>query len=305
MRKSRVAITILLCTFLCAGLCACGDITIGGSNGKTHNSVFGGLGGYNYDDAGYMTGNAEISDSIDSLSIDWAAGNVNISYHDENTVIISEECGEVLGDGEKMRYCVDAGKLIIKFCAPGAVTFNLEKNLEVTLPKGTNLEFFDYDVASATLTCDELYAGNVDCDMASGSVTFGRLIATGNVNNDAASGSFTVNNEFKANSVDSDTASGQFIINNAEVTNGIKIDTASGDATIGLAKMCNVDFDSASGSINLKVPKDASFTAEMDSASGDLNIDMNAKVQGDAIVVGDGQYVVEADTASGDMIITN
>ena len=301
MRINRLITTIVTGMIFTSTLCGCRDITIPGYNGKVFDGA-NSLGMSDYDTTGYSVGNATIGDGADNLEIDWVSGEVTIKEHDEDTIIIEEISKNTLEDDDKMRYIVEDGILKIRFCRNN---FNnrAKKDLVVTIPKGKQFGKFIYDSASGNLNFDELYVDIFDADSASGKITGRKLIATGEVNIDTASGATEITEAFAATKLDVDTNSGAVVVKNAEVTDEIKINLASGKVDIGLVKMCDVDIDAASSNVTLSVPKDASFTVDYDSASGKLNMECSASILDGKYTVGDGEYSVKVDTASGDLNI--
>lgn len=301
MRVNRIITTIATGMIFATVLCGCRDIQMPGFNGKVFDGA-NSFGMSDFDATGYSVGNATITDKVDDIEIDWASGEVTIKEHDKDTIIIEEISKKELDDADKMRYKVEDGVLKIRFCKASFNDF-VKKDLVVTIPKGKQLGKFKYDAASANLNFDELNVENFDSDSASGKITGKKLIATDEVKTDSASGALEITEALTAKSLDVDTASGSVTVKNAEVSDGINLDLASGKVDIGLAKMCDVDIDSASSNVTLSVPKDASFTVDYDSASGKLNMECSASVQGGKYTVGDGEYSVKVDSASGDLNI--
>ena len=88
---------------------------------------------YTYDDADkYTAGDREISDSIDKLNIDYAAGDVDIKTVPGKTVSVKETANRDLEEDQKVHTRVDGSTLYVKFCASGeGMSFkDIEKHLE-------------------------------------------------------------------------------------------------------------------------------------------------------------------------------
>ncbi|MDE7298630.1 MAG: hypothetical protein K2N94_07345, partial [Lachnospiraceae bacterium] len=102
----------------------------------------------------YTMGNAELqADGIEKLDIEWLSGTVEISYHSENTIVISETSNKSLDEKTTMYYLVDGDTLRVKFAKSGNWDFkNLSKELEVWLPEGMELKELAADTVSADIS---------------------------------------------------------------------------------------------------------------------------------------------------------
>lgn len=101
----------------------------------------------------YSAGDATFSQPINSISVDWVCGNVDIRYTDDTAVRIYEEVQKgllPLTDSLRMRYLVDEdGELEIRYCGPYKYRYgdmkNLHKQLHIEVPRGTVLDDIDID----------------------------------------------------------------------------------------------------------------------------------------------------------------
>lgn len=285
-------------------LCGCADITINGKNGELENTATSpGIGYDQYDEYKYSIGNAKLEENINSLDIDWLTGEVEISYHNENTIEITENAKKELNESEKLRYYYDGNTLYIKYCKAKFNCNKLNKKLSVVLPKDIKLNDFNLDSASANLTFDTLKTNNFECDLATGSITGNILEADHDVKVDTASGKFIIKDEIVANSVSYNAAAGTIELNNAEIKDEIDMNTTSGNAQITLASMCDVSYDATAGNILLKVPENASFRFEQEAVCGSVNIEIPMEKLEDEYRIGDGKYQVSSQTVTGNTTI--
>ena len=100
-----------------------------------------------------------------------------------------------------------------------------------------------------------------------------------------------------------DTASGSANLNGQ--VDSISFDSASGDLTVvSSVTPVKIDMDSASGRADITIPTDSQFTAELDSASGGLNVEgFSGNSKKDSYICGNGSAEYEFSTASGDVTI--
>lgn len=290
-------------------------------------------------DAGYNVGNGEVTEKIQKIEIDWASGVVTLARDGGNTVRI-EEPSENLEDWQKVHWRVEGTTLHILFDQPGAVDFlNLDwgsqKKLTVTVPESVLLDEYEISAASAkiggsvqakTLKVEtasggvklECAADDLRVDTASGGVDLDCTAEKLAV--DTASGDVLLRHSGKAEHVEintasgkvsailgsvselaADTASGNVSITADFVRNG-DVDSASGKVALELGNSPEkLDVDTASGSVTLTLPRDADFTVEVDTASGDFNCEFAVVMNGDSYTCGSGSGKISIDTASGDI----
>lgn len=300
MKMLKKILVAAMAGVMCLSLCACSDLVISGRSGN----IFDTAGGYsfNYEDGLNYTileGEKEIADSVESIDIDWLSGDVDIEYHNEDTVKIIEKSKKELSDDEKARYILDGTNLKIRFCKNGiSLNFNA-KDLTIVLPEGKKLNGFEFDATSANLGFDVLKTGYFEADLTSGNIVGAKLICDGDVSVDRTSGNFIISEEMKAGCFESDSTSGGTNLFNASVEDRIEIDGTSCNATLRLAKMCDVSFAATSGDIYIDIPQDASFTARHNSTSGKLNMGFAALLNNNKYVVGDGEYKIDINVTSG------
>ena len=277
-----------------------------------------------YDHAGsYTAGDFETTDEITDLDIDWSSGTVDVSYHDKDTVSVTETCNVELKEAQQVHSWLDGKTLHIRFCKSGE-NFNLdnaEKKLEVKLPKNTELKSLSYDGSSAGSHFDSIYAENFsvdtssgaaqldncsadifDIDASSGNIYFTQTGVSSKINVDTSSGSLSLTADTVAE-LNTDSSSGKMELDIASADR-ITTECSSGDVELRLGAMpSETIMDASSGDITLWIPKDAGFTAEVDTASGSFDSEVAFTKKGDTYVFGSGDSKLDIDTSSGDVTI--
>lgn len=303
----KIIALICMTVLVCSALCGCSDIVLGGRNGIQYDNRASGFGSnYSYStypEDGFASDDATLSGNIERLEIDWVAGNINISYHDEDTIELKETANRTVTDAERFRYKLSNGVLTVKYCQSGIIIIdNLSKTLELTLPKGTELKSADIDVVSADLAFDGMTADRISFDSTSGNMSCNTVVC-GDLKVNTVSGDLFVDSMLKAKTFETDTVSGNVRVADSELSKKIDFNSVSGDLEIGLSQMCAVDSDTTSGNVILTVPRDASFTLDFDSVSGDISCDLPAKLSKSGCVAGSGEYDVGVNSVSGDITI--
>ncbi len=302
-----------------------------------------GITNYYYDDSDkYKVDDADISDAVENIDIDWVAGNVKVLPHDSDVISFSEKSSKSLSDDMRIHYWLDGATLKIKYCASGRWNLNgLNKELTVMVPKTLTFTEFQFNGISADIRIDDVGAKELDIDTVSGDINLKATVEE-SVKIDTVSGDTKAEflgplNEFKCNAVSGD------IDLKAAVKESVKIDTVSGDAKAELLEPLNefkgnstsgeiwvkaisisrvevetvsgevyvqaqkeigaLDIDTTSGNIKLKLPDNASFKLKFDTTSGSLATDFPHTTKDKTYIFGDGKYEYYIDTVSGDLQI--
>lgn len=278
-----------------------------------------GISGATYANADkYKVGNAEFESSqIHSVDVSWASGDVDIVYHDDDTVLISEETSRELSESEMMHYYLDGDKLMIKYNASGIRVFSLRetlshpftdnyKNLTITLPEDMRLDSVDLEVASATVNTPALNADKIGVDSASGAVTLGVKDAS-DVHIKSASGSITLGTN-NASNISIDTASGKVDLTSEGKTEKITLSSSSGEMKASLnGEVGELSTDSASGSVAINASKlkkliVSSASGRIDGTFDEAPEEMTVDTASGSIIMTlpeNAEFTVKKDTASG------
>ena len=289
----------------------------------------------------YNIGDAVIGDKINNLDIDWTEGKVNIEYHSDETVEISEKSKKTISEDKKMRWQVEDGTLRIRYEKPGIhlLSFtSLQKELTVTLPEGIALDNVNIDATSAELNIPDLQAQDLNLDVTSGEIhaaAKAQRVTAGATSGDiyleimedaetisvsSTSGSISIEGNgadkvstgITSGSIDvvmknvadfkADTTSGTI---NADIEEAqtVKVESTSGDVNVSFAGIKTLDIDSTSGDITALLPEEPGFTARVEKTSGDFEYDLPLTKEGNAYICGDGSAEVKISVTSGDIKI--
>ncbi len=259
------------------------------------------------------------------VSISNITGSVNVIGWDRNEVQVSGE----LGEGAKpLEITGDNNHLTIKVeSRGGSGWFNFggdskmaPTTLELHVPRAASI---DVNVISAPLVVDGLTGGNIKINTISGNARINAHALSLEV--DSVSGSIelsghaeqaslqTVSGEILAPAL-GNKAKLQTISGRIQAAGGpwrkISLSTVSGDLQLagGVAAGGNVDIDSMSGDVQLRLPANTSATLRASSFSGNLHSDFGTPTQAEhgpgssleaRLGAGDGKIHIE--TFSGDL----
>lgn len=255
--------------------------------------------GSDFDDKDYHIGASDVTERVDEVEIDWSAGSIRVTTHDGDGIRITESGYET--ERQQLRWRVVNGKLIIREHAPGLSWSLPHKALELSLP-ASGCNELSIDAASAEITLDRaLTLRKLEADTASGSLSADELTAD-EVSFDSASGDCTLRG-CDVGKFDMDTASGKAVLSGRFGT--LELDSASGDLELTAQTVPgSIETDTVSGKISLALPEDAQFQAELDSVSGDLNVeDFSGSYRGDVFTAGSGGGRYRFESVSGDVDI--
>ena len=287
MKKYKAVISFTLAAVLAAGLCGCSD------GGKAQTSA---------EDNKYSLGNASIEDKVESVSIDWADGDIEFVLHDGNTVDISEEFSSEAGEDMQMRWKLDGTTLCIKYGEPGFTLVSAggpEKHLTVALPEKLVLDELVIDAASTDIKGQDMKAGAVEADITSGSLDMS--LSADKLDIEATSG--TVKTVCEAKDIRITSTSGSIYLTQKGAADSIYFDVTSGDIEAELEKFGNLDISGTSSDVKLILPEKADFTAKVDTTSGKFKSDIPVKMEKDAYVAGNGSSKINVSVTSGDVNI--
>jgi len=211
---------------------------------------------------------------VDSLKIDWVAGEVTVKSHEGNDIQITELAQRTLRDNEKLKYGVAGNTLEIKFRESGIGSASMpQKRLEVLVPYelSQNLQTISVDSVSGGIIITDMVASSLNS-----STTSGNINATGNYNYtdlNSVSGSITLNNQALGSTADIDTISGSMDLQGA--FGKVLANTVSGGISVISTQVpSSFKADSISGSIDITLPGDAGIAVNHTSVSGRLQSDL-------------------------------
>lgn len=272
-----VVLTVLLIWFLR------NDVSCGGRWSIAPFSCnFVSFGGYSYEDADkYSVGEFTLDEEITAIDIDWIAGQVNVIVTEEENVSAKETGADE--EDDELRYRVVDGKLMIKFKKAEKFGLNdeLSKELNLYIPKemAEKLSLVSVQCVSAGLEMKDITADTVDIEMVSGKFGSSNVVID-RFSFQGVSGNMTIAGSL--NELDAEMVSGKIKVVSDKMLSKIDVEAVSGDVTITM-------------------PEGDGFTAEMESISGDLNIEFAVSTKGDKKIYGDGSAEYSFESVSGDI----
>ncbi len=291
----------------------------------------------------YHAGDAEITDDVRELKINWTSGAVHIAYHSVNTVLISEKTTGVISDAMRMRWRMDGDALLIEYSQPGFHLFSVlphDKELTVTLPQGLALEKAYISSTSGDLDIPALHADSVKLETTSGGVR--AKVSARSIQGKMTSGDMELQVMSAAEEIRLESTSGNIILESAWTaektvigatsgdiraavkqtgefkagstsgdihavlgeTKKAKISSTSGKVIVEIASMEELEIHTTSGNVTAHLPETPGFTARIDTASGDFACSLPLARKGKAYIAGDGSAKVEIHTTSGDVKVS-
>ena len=263
--------------------------------------VFCGGGSYKNPES-YTVGSGSVAGTLSRIEVSWISGTVNIRPHDGEEIILRETGAKDTDD--EMRFRLQGGTLTVHFRKSGLFWgATKHKTLELLIPQSQMqaLQSVELDTASAEINVEGMDASLFSVDSASGAV-YAKDCTFSSVEIDSASGDCTLE-DCTVGAFEMDTASGLATLSGTVET--VEFDSASGDLSITSdVAPREIEVDTASGRSEITLPADAEFSAELDSASGDLRVEgFNGRSGKDSFVCGSGFNHYSFDSASGDVII--
>ena len=301
--------------------------------------------GYHYEHASeYAAGETELPDKVKNLDIDWVSGAVRIVYYDGNSILIDEKSEKKISDDMQLRWWLDGDTLRIRYAKNGYRTFHLfssqKKELILTLPEEIVLNDVTIDATSGVLDIPALKAETLSLDVTSGDIT--AAAAASDVTIGATSGNISFTAEKDAEKISASVTSGNIAITaenvdqlDAETTSGridaaarevgklkasctsggiavktgsvrdADVNTTSGDIRFESSGVEKLKIDATSGDIQLLLPEDSGFTADLDTSSGHIDYELPLQKKDGVYVYGDGKGSLEIETTSGNIMISS
>lgn len=276
--------------------------------------------------------------NLEELDINWPTGQVSIAPWDGDTVDIVEYSKKALAPEHSSALFVrDSGLTILEYpqnstggissAGWNAVT-RPSKRLEVLIPRKQcqNIEKLRVQCMSGTVRVMELSGDSFTISTVSGTVVL-RSISAETLDAGTVSGTLTLEDcsaeKLRAHSVSGTNLCKGFSAEKAELTTvsgslnahgnaeKFKVSTVSGSASL-MVDQCpeKANMHSVSGSLKIRLPEYAGFTADYSSSSGGFKCEFPAQITPDRkhqkrgqAVFGNGECKIELHTTSGSMSI--
>ncbi len=233
----------------------------------------------------YTAGDRMITDKVTGFDIEWASGSVTVKPHDADTIEIHETLSRGdISDDERVQSWVDGTTLRIAYEKTKSMSLlsinNVKKDLEVLVPASVSYRFLNVNAASAAVNIEGMDIEGLAVSVASGEVVI---------------------KDTRAEKAELRSASGSITMKEC-TADTLEIDTASGTQKLSFSSAPKkADIHSASGDVEILLPKDAGFSAKIDTASGKVSYDLPMMKEKNRYIAGDGSAEFEIDTASGDV----
>lgn len=251
------------------------------------------------------------ADGLDSITVDWTAGEIGVTAYDGDTVKLTEYARRDLQDNEKLVYNVSGGKLEIMYHTRG-LTFGMpEKKLELLVPQplaekmnllrvnctsaglkvsGFNVQTLDIGETSGAADISDINSVTAEVHSISGTITITGLTAS-------ALTMRTVSGEISLTDVAADTlktnttSGGQNLFGSFK---SVEAGSVSGEISVTSGIIPEkMRFGTTSGDIAVTLPEGSDYTVSYSSVSGDFRSEVPVRT------VGSAPYVFS--TVSGDI----
>ncbi len=285
----------------------------------------------------YSVGNANIKGTVENLEVDWLDGGVEIVYANQSQVTVSETAEKSLAESEQLRWWLDGTTLRVQYAEVGPKWIAVEKQLTVTLPAGTVLKNARISCTSGCIQAAPFYGENVHFSATSGSIH--TECAASSLNLYATTGNITLRGAANTIGLSATTGRIDAVIEHADdlaaflLTGSLNLDLdgvrqANVSATTARIDILTDDVNalviknttgpvsvrcrraphdalvsSTAGSISLALPADAGFTAQADTVSGGIHVNLPAIKTGNVYVFGDGAAQITLSSVSGGITI--
>ena len=271
-----------------------------------------------YDNAArYTAGGTELTAAVKNLDIHWTDGEVNLAYHPQATVEISETAPKAIPADAALRWWLDGDTLRIQYAKSGYRSLSgLEKALTVTLPEGIELERVAVDLTSGNVSAPDLRADDIRVDMTSGDLALRQSGASKRVALSSTSGDIRAEIPEvermeisvtsgsiqailgSADEVSVSTTSGRILLE-GDASRKTRIETTSGMIDVALASFSDLRIDATSGDITAALPPEPGYRAEIDTTSGSVDFALPLSREGKSYTCGDGSASLKIDATSG------
>lgn len=303
--KNSALLRIIIWSVVLVILLAVAGLAIGGFFGVDSIIGFGGISvgnTYRYSDPdSYLIGEFSVeSASIKEIELDWIAGSVNISVGDGDEIVVSEK--GFGNEDERLRYRIKNGKIDIKFRKNGIrLAKGLSKDLNITLPAGTDLDELDIDMVSSSLDIDaDLTIDDISIDAVSGRIRIA-CVKSDEIDIENVSGGISVS-DVTTRKLSVDNVSGNIDFRGtAEI---VDIGSVSGGFTADFpAAPKEIDIDTVSGGGRITMPKDKGIDVDCDGVSGRVWVWGEKCPKSGGFKIGDSYTKLKVDTVSGDVTV--
>lgn len=230
-----------------------------------------------------IDGAAQFSADIQEIEIDWVSGSIRLLPTNVSSIEVSESGKDT---SKYPMICKQDGQTLkIEYCANTTFgdlkNLKFSKDLTILVPMDWEGRALKVDAASAKLYVQDLTIRDVESDTASGTNQFDNCTVE---------------------ELDIDTASGDIRFSGS--LNRLDCDSASASVYAELSNVpSEINMDTASGAVELVLPKDAGFAVKMDTMSGKFDSDFPYSTKNGVYLSGDGACRITMSSMSGKVTI--
>ncbi len=267
------------------------------------------------------------AEEINKVEVNWLGGGITIHKSEDNQIHFYEIYDDQIKEDEDnfIRYLIEDRKLTIQFCKS---TWHVKRNvargkeLILQLPSeilnemkihsvSANISYQNVDLTTSGLLKIESVSGNCEIsnasfnelkfDNVSGKVDLKTLNCKSKINVNTVSGDVKLYNVI-ANDLNVDSVSGSIVaIGSLSMVN---LNTVSGEVKLTLDHLpSQLDCETVSGDITIKIPDNDGFKVSFDTVSGDLSTNFEASISKKEIIYKNGGTNFDFETVSGDLKI--
>ncbi|MCL2227128.1 MAG: DUF4097 domain-containing protein [Oscillospiraceae bacterium] len=242
---------------------------------------------------------------INSISVDWVAGEITIMPHAGSEIQITELAQRELDDDERFSINISGGTLDIRFVANnvrGLMRQMPQKRLEVLVPRSLseNLDSLNVDSVSGGVNVDGMSIARLDVGTTSGAIELSNLTSQ-SLDANSTSGRI-VATSVRAEDMSLSSTSGAVAVTSSQAGE-MDIGTLSGAIRVSGASAGEIDLDSTSGAVSASGAFDR---VSLNSLSGAISLDnsavrtvVNAESTSGTLSLSGEFYSVAANTLSG------
>ena len=242
-----------------------------------------------------------LSESVDSVSIEWISGGVKIIPTTGDKIRIVEKAYKIIAENKEVKVTVSNSKL--ELVSRNKAVFNFlwftsaPTFLEVYLPITTNFNLIKLKGVSGNYSIDDVYSNLVQVDLVSGNLTLDNSFAA-LLSMDLTSGNAVINNS-ELLSTDIEITSGQ--LNYAAKTQSFKIRMTSGTIKLDLLEQLPqaLSLKLTSGSANVTLHGTDGFGFVVKKTSGSFTTDFDVITSGNTYTYKSGGPLYTIDLTSG------
>jgi DUF4097 and DUF4098 domain-containing protein YvlB len=188
-------------------------------------------------------------DSIQKLDVNWTAGRATITPYDGDDIQFTESASRIMFGNEKLVYSISGDTLEIKYSSPGISIVNINKTLEVLVPRtlAENLDVLDVDATSAEVIISDFRVNTFKVHETSGDSDITNISAAAS-DIHSVSGRIVIENT-TTQTLTLETVSGEICLSGV-TADTLHADTTSGGQELG-GTFKDVDAGSVSGAIRV------------------------------------------------------